>query len=307
MKTTTLFIIASLGLMPATSPAQAPPPAQTSPPTDVFYRALGVAGGAAARPVMVEVVGAEGMNGQPIAGKPVSATEQRHSLQVLGDGTRIEQSETSRFYRDDQGRTRIEHEAATGGGIVIQDPVGGFVAMLEPANKIARKMPNPAGAKFFFRSAPAGGPMFNLPVPPPGTGSAAGGPAGGQAEMQIKQRAVMIAGSPSVLPPEVRIKRIETSGTPPSSEDLGSQIVNGVTAQGTRTTLTIRAGEIGNDRDISVLSERWFSSDLQMIVKSSNKDPRFGDTTYQLTDIERSVPNPSLFQIPTDYTVQEGK
>jgi len=83
--------------------------------------------------------------------------------------------------------------------------------------------------------------------------------------------------------------------------------INGVLATGHRTTLTIAAGEIGNDRPIVVTSETWYSSDLQMVVKSSNSDPRFGDTSFELTNIVRSEPDPSLFQIPADYTVIEPK
>jgi hypothetical protein len=89
-------------------------------------------------------------------------------------------------------------------------------------------------------------------------------------------------------------------------EDLGTLNQYGVPAQGTRETLTIPAGEIGNNRDIHVINERWYSNELQMLVKSVNSDPRFGTTTYQLTNIVRVNPDSSLFQIPADYTVAEG-
>jgi hypothetical protein len=39
-----------------------------------------------------------------------------------------------------------------------------------------------------------------------------------------------------------------------------------------------------------------------MLVKSSNADPRFGNTTYELTGINRAEPDPGLFLIPADYT-----
>jgi hypothetical protein len=93
----------------------------------------------------------------------------------------------------------------------------------------------------------------------------------------------------------------------PSAEDLGTQSFSGTTAIGRRTTLMIAAGEIGNDRAIQVVSETWYSSDLQMMVKSSNSDPRFGDTTFELTNINRAEPDPALFRIPADYVVSEGR
>ena len=94
-----------------------------------------------------------------------------------------------------------------------------------------------------------------------------------------------------------------TPAVKPLEEDLGTQNQNGVPAQGTRNTITIPAGQIGNNRDIHVVNERWYSSDLQMLVKSVNSDPRFGTTTYQLTNIIRSMPDAGLFQIPGSYTV----
>jgi len=90
-----------------------------------------------------------------------------------------------------------------------------------------------------------------------------------------------------------------------SVESLPPQMVNGAMAEGTRTTETIPVGKIGNDRAISIVNERWFSDDLQMLVKSTSSDPRFGDTTYQLTNIVQTSPDPSLFQVPADYTLKK--
>ena len=71
-----------------------------------------------------------------------------------------------------------------------------------------------------------------------------------------------------------------------------------------RRTTTIAAGAIGNERPITVVSEEWTSPDLKMLVLSENTDPRVGTTTYQLVNIVRGDPDPSLFQAPADYTVQ---
>jgi hypothetical protein len=54
------------------------------------------------------------------------------------------------------------------------------------------------------------------------------------------------------------------------------------------------------------VNERWYSPELQTVVLSKNSDPRMGETTYRLTNISRGEPDPSLFQVPTDYTVKEG-
>jgi hypothetical protein len=237
--------------------------------------------------------GPEMLSPTATTGSPFSASQESHSLQVLGDGTRIERKDTSQYYRDSQGRTRVE----TGGGeVMIQDPVNGFVATLEPAAKTAQKMPAPQMLKGALhaqtarivtqemRDGAAGNVTFTQAVP---AGMVAGG-AMGQTVMVERPMTARLGSTDAASKPAV--------------EDLGTQNINGVLASGRRTTLTIAAGDIGNDRPIRVVSETWYSSELQMVVKSSNLDPRFGDTTYELTNISRAEPNPGLFQIPADYT-----
>ena len=90
------------------------------------------------------------------------------------------------------------------------------------------------------------------------------------------------------------------------TESLGTQKINGVTAEGTRVTETIPAGVIGNESPVTIVSEKWYSSELQMTVMSKRTDPRFGETTYNLTNIQRTEPDTSLFTVPQDYTIKEG-
>jgi hypothetical protein len=84
-------------------------------------------------------------------------------------------------------------------------------------------------------------------------------------------------------------------------------LVEGVEAEGTRTTVTIPAGAMGNERPLLIVSERWYSAELQTVVMTKHSDPRFGDTTYRLTNISRSEPDHSLFELPADYKVTEGR
>jgi hypothetical protein len=79
--------------------------------------------------------------------------------------------------------------------------------------------------------------------------------------------------------------------------------IEGVQAQGTRTTTTIPAGDIGNDRPINIVDERWYSPDLQMTIMTKHSDPRSGETNFALKNINRSSPPPTLFEVPSDYTV----
>jgi hypothetical protein len=88
-------------------------------------------------------------------------------------------------------------------------------------------------------------------------------------------------------------------------ESLGKQMIEGVEAEGTRSTVTIAAGEIGNERAIEIVSERWYSAELQTVVMTRHSDPRFGETTYKLTNINRTEPDHSLFELPAGYTLKE--
>jgi hypothetical protein len=91
------------------------------------------------------------------------------------------------------------------------------------------------------------------------------------------------------------------------TEALGKLTIEGVEAEGTRSTVTIPIGQIGNDRPIEIVSERWESTELQIVILSKHKDPRLGETTYRLTNISRSEPAKSLFEVPSDYTVIEDR
>jgi hypothetical protein len=89
-------------------------------------------------------------------------------------------------------------------------------------------------------------------------------------------------------------------------EDLGQQAIEGVNASGTRTSTEIAAGAIGNEQPIKIVSEQWYSPDLQVLVLTKHADPRVGETTYRLTNIVRAEPAHSFFELPPDYTLKES-
>ncbi len=249
----------------------------------------------------------EAIGGKTTAGKPFSANEQRHTLQVLGDGTRIDKKESDKYFRDTEGRTRIERDS--GDTIMISDPVSGVTTEMSNANKTARKIMARRSGTFSTSSSSGSADvliaekmraeahaMQNMPRP---TTATIAGSAGGA-----------FPARPGIAFSTTEARSF-TSATPAADlnvpmEDLGTQIINGIPAKGTRTTVTIAAGQIGNDREIKIVSERWYSEDLGMLIKSSNKDPRFGETTYELTNILTGAQDPTLFQIPADFKMNGG-
>ena len=87
----------------------------------------------------------------------------------------------------------------------------------------------------------------------------------------------------------------------------GSLQLEGVKARGSRTTSTIEAGKIGNDRPLNTVNERWYSDELQTEIMTRRSDPRSGEQTFRLVNINRAEPASYLFQVPSSYTVTERK
>jgi len=101
-------------------------------------------------------------------------------------------------------------------------------------------------------------------------------------------------------------REFEDSPDPVTTVSLGQREIEGVMAEGTRSTITIPVGRIGNDRPLEVVSERWYSPDLQVVVLSKHHDPFSGENVYRLTGISRTEPPASMFEIPADYRITEA-
>jgi len=92
-----------------------------------------------------------------------------------------------------------------------------------------------------------------------------------------------------------------------TKEQLGTQTVNGYQAEGVRVTRTIPAGAMGNENPITVVTERWYSPDLQIVVQTTHTDPMMGKVTTKLVSVTQGAPDASLFQVSSDYTMQKSK
>ena len=105
-----------------------------------------------------------------------------------------------------------------------------------------------------------------------------------------------IDGRPGPLAPEQ-----DDSG---KTESLGTKNIEGVRVEGTRTTMEIPAGQIGNDKPIQVISEKWFSPELQVVVMSRHLDPLAGEHIFRLINIKRTEPAAELFSVPAGYKIE---
>jgi len=100
--------------------------------------------------------------------------------------------------------------------------------------------------------------------------------------------------------------RVEPQGQPQTkTQDLGSKLMEGVLVEGKRTTTTLPAGQLGS-QPVTIVSETWYSPDLQIDLLVSSNDPRTGESVFRLTNITRSEPAASLFQVPRDYSIVQS-
>ena len=218
-------------------------------------------------------LGAEaGMPGRVVTNAPYSADIVTDTTQVLPDGNRIHQTSTIKAYRDSAGRTRREQALNNLSG-------------LAPGSNLPRVV---------FINDPVAGVNYALsPSNHTATRSASmrpnGGGPGRGANRGMMQRRTARADNPNL-----------------KTESLGTQMIEGVQANGTRTTMTIPAGKIGNDQPLQIVTETWYSPDLQAVVLSKRTDPRSGETDVRLTNINRSEPPTTLFDVPADYTVSDA-
>jgi hypothetical protein len=205
--------------------------------------------------------------GKVVTGAPYSADVSNQSVQSLTDGNTVQHSTTGHISRDSLGRT-YSQETITGGPLGQQGPV--VVTFInDPV----------AGYSYVLNANTKVATRRTVPKPPSGT-------------------------PPSGNPPNGPRGPRDSANT--TTTDLGTQTIGGVTAQGKSVTHTVPAGAMGNAQPIVSTSETWYSPDLQVIVVAKRNDPRMGQSTYSLTNIQRSEPAASLFQVPSDYTVQDA-
>jgi hypothetical protein len=239
-------------------------------------------------------VAANAASGQPFAakivsGRPFTAEAVVETDQTLADGSHVVNRQTVTAARDSQGRTYREEVLATGAtgspewkAIFINDPVAKANYLLGP-DHVAHKTP-----------------MLTVPDQASATSVTTGGaPAG------LSLQTFTAAPGGGYGPVRASTPAAQPAPGTVSTEQLGAQIIAGFEANGIRTTLTIPAGQVGNQNPLAIVTERWYSPDLEATVLAKRSDPRVGTSSYQFTAVQQIEPPASLFQIPSGYKVAE--
>jgi hypothetical protein len=221
--------------------------------------------------------------GRVVFGEPFSADGITTLTHTLADGTRIERSVPSKFFRDGEGRTRLEQTIlglTTFGSaadaqyiITIVDPPARVTFTLHPDRRMARKSPMGRPGTIYF----------------------------GSYKEYVRQRE-----SPPPFAPPARANAGKPQITQGFRVPMAVGRIQGLEAMKEQTVEVIRPGQIGNDRPIHITSERWISSDLGLVLESRYHDPRTGTVEFRLTNIQRAEPPRELFTVPSDYTIVDA-
>ena len=264
---------------------------------------VAIMGAAPLGPAQIGVVTTGGMgfslqeNAEVVKSQPYQAQAVTEIKQTLADGSHIAQTTTATVARDSDGRTvriqklskigpwRSRSDSSEGSGptlTTIFDPIAKTHTDYTSDTKVAH--------------------VLSMPTPPAGavTGAAGGIAvfAGGPPSDGAGPVTFAVQGRADATP--------VTGDADAKTESLGSKTIEGVPVTGTKTTSTIPAGTIGNDKDIVITRETWYSPDLKLVLQSTQDDPRFGETTYSLTNIQRNDPDPALFQAPAGYKIDKA-
>jgi TonB family protein len=89
-----------------------------------------------------------------------------------------------------------------------------------------------------------------------------------------------------------------------SRENLGNDVIDGLKVIGTRDTITINAGVVGNSQPLISAREFWYSPDLQVNLAVTRKDPRQGTQVIQVGELSRAEPDPALFKVPAGFVIE---
>lgn len=105
------------------------------------------------------------------------------------------------------------------------------------------------------------------------------------------------------LPPPTVAQRLPALAPrgPAVVTPLPAREIDGLRANGERSTWTIEAGRIGNERPIQIVREVWTSPDLVLTLSVRDVDPRSGEVNYRLEQVRRGDPDPASMRVPADY------
>ncbi|HVO12472.1 MAG TPA: hypothetical protein VMX54_17135 [Vicinamibacteria bacterium] len=234
---------------------------------------LGPAFGLPGAPPPFVFLGAESaFETRTVRSLPYTAATETEITQALADGNFIATRSTGFVARDSEGRTRHEQPIAAIGSLVVGPGAPRVIVIHDPVARVTLLLDAATKTARRLRwreDAPRGGPP---PLPRP-------------------------AGASPVPGEPVAAKA--------PAEALGTREIESLAAEGTRSILVLAASRAGNAKPLTIVTERWYSADLDVVLEARYVDPRFGETRFVLRRIDRREPEASLFEVPAGYRVED--
>jgi hypothetical protein len=104
--------------------------------------------------------------------------------------------------------------------------------------------------------------------------------------------------------PEFAVPPVSPAGAPkhpgaPELQDLGKQSIAGLETVGTRETIVIPTGALGNNSPLLMKREFWYSPKLGVNLVSKRQDPLSGIQNFEVSSVVLGEPDTKLFQVPS--------
>jgi hypothetical protein len=92
-----------------------------------------------------------------------------------------------------------------------------------------------------------------------------------------------------------------------SREGLGKSETEGLETIATRETITTNPGTVGNDREVTLTKEFWYSPKLGVNLLVKRMDPLQGTQVFTVRNVSLAEPDARLFVIPAKYKVTDDR
>lgn len=270
-----------------------------------------------------------------VKGAPYCADAVHETIQTLADGNRIVKRRSARLCRDGEGRTRQEVERGGRQSVYLRDPVARENWILDPERRTARRLRGAGGLHFDFDHLADGAAWRDYaermrewargmaervkrgeaadrlapPAPPAPPAPAVVRPVAPTApvapgrDVEVQVLRLGDGEVPVALPPAVRwTAQLHAPRGPGVLTPLPAREIEGLRAHGERTTWTIEAGKLGNEKPIEIVREVWTAPELVLTLATRDFDPRSGEVSYRLANLKRGEPDPALMKVPADFS-----
>ena len=199
----------------------------------------------------------------PVPNAPLTAVAEVQSTQVLDDGSSVSKKTFNRIARDSQGRIYNERRALVPESFDGEPPVISM-HIYDPTTKLNTFL---------------------------------------EVDTRLARQSVRLETAPTLALAQSRPSVVPVNRPGYQEQDLGTESMENVVVHGVRKIRTIPATASGTGKPIVVTDEYWYSEELHLNMLVKHDDPRTGQQTVAITQVNRSEPPPATFEIPGDYKI----